>query len=710
MVQQAQASPRTDFSKEGEEGEARRFLVELVDAAIPGEMQTDPDVLRRARTVVGLTLALIVLGLEAIAFFAWAIPGDSWQRVAAALVVALAMVGAIPVAFRRFGSLALGANLMIGGSWLVIVSCFTVSGGIHAPLLHWCALMPLLAVLMGAPRSAFVWLTVGVLTVCGFAALDSIGIQVQDEAGLAHSTGPILWVQRLIDVSSWLGILLAVALVYESQRKQQTERLATKNADLEVQVQHRAEAEARNRYLAYYDELTTLPNRRLFEEHLTIAIGHAMREGRQVAVMFLDLDGFKAVNDTLGHGSGDQLLAQVAQRLRSCLRLSDTVARGCDESETGTGEDLVSRRGGDEFTILLSEIRDHREAALVADRVLRALADAYFVGEQEVSISASIGIALHSGGIGPFGCSDLLRNADLAMYHAKDCGRNNFQFFENWMTEDTLERGKLSAELRRGIDCEELEIYYQPIVRPLTHECVGAEALARWHHPQRGLLPAAEFIEVAEESGLAVALGEWAIRTVARDYSKWLGEGVAPPRVAVNVSVAQLRRGTLTSLVSHALREHPMPPAALELELTEGAMMIDVEDASQCLNALKELGVSIALDDFGTGYSSLSFVKQFPVDRLKIDRSFVKDVEADREAQAITTAILAMARQLGLAVVAEGVETEAQERFLQSHGCEEIQGFLVGRPMPAAAFAELMRTGHAPEMSSAPMLPARKGE
>ena len=700
--------PAPSPSEAGGPGTRPNAFIRLVDPAIPAEMAADPDILRRARVVLGFTLSLIVLGIEALVFFAWALPGNLWQHLAVVLGVGLGLTAAIPLAFRRFHSLALGANLVIAGSWIVIVAALAVSGGIEAPLLHWCALMPMLAVLMGARRSAVVWTGIGIATVGAFMVLDSMGASLGDALGMTHLSGKTLWVQRGIDVASWLGVLLAVALLYEAQRREQNRRLALQNSNLETEIQQRTRAEERNRYLAYYDELTALPNRRLFEERMTSAISQSQRLERTVAVLFLDLDGFKTVNDTLGHGTGDRLLEQVAERLRSCVRLSDTVSREEEGGSREGTEDVVSRRGGDEFTVLLSAIRNHREAAIVADRVLHALADPFFVTDHEISISVSIGIAMHTGAIDPFGGSDLLRKADLAMYHAKDCGRNNFQFFEEWMTTDTVERATLASELRHALEHDEFELYYQPIARPETHEVVGVEALARWHHPQRGLTPAAEFIEVAEENGLTIPIGEWALRTAVRDYSSWQSQGLAPPRIAVNVSGAQFRGGGILATVANILREHEVAASVLELEVTEGAMLGDVDEVSRCLSGLKDMGVSIALDDFGTGYSSLSFVKRFPVDRLKIDRSFVSEIETDPEAQAIVTAILAMAHQLGLAVVAEGVETEAQERVLREHRCEELQGYLFGRPMPAAALAERMRTGKNVQSDCVPSLPVRK--
>ena len=661
---------------------ARALYLQIVDSGIPDEIRSgDPDGHRRARIILGFTLALILLGFETAAFFSWVLPLHAATRISVSLAVGLSLTLLIPSTFRRGGSLTAGANLVIGASYLVILATFTVLGGIRAPVLHWCALLPMLAALMGTPRSAWAWAGIGLLTLGFFTAADVIGWPFENYLDLFTAPASVLRIQRFVDVGSWLGILLAVALLYESHTKQQTRALATKNAELESQSAKRERVERRNLYLAYYDELTSLPNRRLFKQQLSQAMFSAPRHGRLVAILFLDLDGFKRLNDTHGHAVGDELLQKVAQRLRSCLRLADSVSRG-DETE------IVSRLGGDEFTILLGDLRNHREAAIVAERILRGLQQPIMLRNHEVFISGSIGIALYPGAAEDI--DELMRNADLAMYHAKDSGRNNYQFFDPSMNADVTRRSALANELRRALEQDEFELYFQPIVEAETHRISGVEALIRWNNPERGVVLPNEFIEIAEESGTIIRLGDWVIEQACQHYAKWHAAGIAPERVAINVSALQFKRGRIVRTVIEAVRRAGLDPGCLELEITENAMMLDEDETARSLAELKAFGVHIALDDFGTGYSSLSYVKRFPVDSLKIDRSFVGEIECDPEAQAIATAIIAMAHRLALKVVGEGVESEAQERFLRDHGCDELQGYRYGRPVPADEISRVL--------------------
>jgi len=677
----AAARQSTDRALKSRLGTLRDLYLRLVDAGIPAEMREgDPDTLRRARLIIGFTLVLILLGLETSVFFSWAMPSYASLRINAALVVALGLTLAIPSVFRRSGSLELAANLVIAGSALVIIATFTISGGIDSELLHWVGVLPMLAALMGARRSAWSWAVFGLFTMGLLTLVDGVGASFPNALELTPRSST-LWIQRFVDVSSWLAILLAIALLYEGHTEQQTAQLAVKNADLETEIVQRNRAEERTLYLAHYDELTELPNRRFFRQQLATAVGRAKRNSRRVAILYLDLDGFKEVNDTHGHSRGDELLREVAKRLRNCVRLIDSVARGRE----GT-EDSVSRLGGDEFTILLDGLHSVDEATIVAKRVLDSLSRPIRIGEQEVYISASIGIAIHSGADD---MDEILQNADRAMYHAKEKGKNNFQFFDASMISDVAQRSQTSTDLRRALDAGQFVLHFQPLVETAGHTISGMESLIRWRHPEHGLLPPAKFIAVAENTGLIVRIGEWVIRESCRSFARWRKMGVAPSRVSVNVSSVQFRTDDLARTVSDALREFDLPSECLELEITESAMMLDEEEAARCLSALKSLGVRIALDDFGTGYSSLSYVKRFPVDSLKIDRSFVGGLESDPDAQAICTAIIAMAHQLELSVVAEGVETVAQERFLEERGCDELQGFRFSRPV-AASVAECL--------------------
>jgi diguanylate cyclase (GGDEF)-like protein len=657
----------------------RRGFFRLIDSSIPHEiLNGDPEELRRARTILGFTVILIALALQSATYFRYALPQSASVRIDAFTSLGMLLTLGIPLCMRRGLPMEFAANLVIGASFVVIATSLTVFGGIESPVIHWLALPPMLAVLMGARRSAWYWAGIGSLTVGTLFALEAFDLAPAAQVDFLQISGPGLWIQRCVDAGSWLLILLTVAFLYERHKDEQTQRLEDKNSELVHEIRQRQMAEDRTHYLAYYDELTTLPNRQLFKEQLARSMENAARGEGMVALLFLDLDGFKEVNDAYGHDLGDQLLRHVAQKLLTCVRAADAVSRGLD------GE-LVSRLGGDEFTILLDGLNDFTEAALVARRVLDSLARPIEVADREIFISASVGIALYPGGAENM--DELLRNADLAMYHAKESGRNNFQFFEEEMNSAVVHRNTLAHDLRGALERDELSLEYQPILDQDARRIVGVEALLRWHHPELGLVGPDDFIPIAEETGLIVPIGEWVLRTACRQFSSWRARGIAPARVAVNVSAVQLRSQKLPDCVFAALEDARMDPAHLEVEVTENAMMADEEEASRCLHQLKERGVCIALDDFGTGYSSLSYVKRFPVDALKIDRSFVGVIEDDPEAQAIATAIIAMAHRLGLRVVGEGVETDAQQKFLREHECDELQGYLFAKPLTPDAMS-----------------------
>jgi diguanylate cyclase (GGDEF)-like protein len=436
------------------------------------------------------------------------------------------------------------------------------------------------------------------------------------------------------------------------------------------------EAQARMRVLAYYDTLTGLPNRELFRSRVTQALQLARRHGRGAALLFIDLDNFKRINDTLGHSVGDQLLRTMAERLSSCLRASDAITRPFAEEEDG-----LARLGGDEFTVLLSEIAAPEDAAAVAERVLESLSHPMRLAAHDVTVTPSIGIAVF-----PQDGEDvetLLRNADLAMYFAKRSGRNLFQYYAPSMNEAALKRLTMENLLREAVARGELSLHYQPQVDLVTGELSGVEALLRWHNADLGPVPPSEFIPVAEEAGLIVPIGEWVLREACRQARAWLDAGLWLPRVAVNVSVLQFVQRGFPDLVARVLAETGVDPGVLELELTESLLMKDSEQAAGTLAVLKDLGVQIAIDDFGTGYSSLSRLKDFPIDRLKIDRSFVQALNTRGDGGAIASAVIAMAEGMNLKVIAEGVETPFQLAFLQGRRCDEGQGFLWSRPLPA---------------------------
>ncbi|MFC4161174.1 sensor domain-containing protein [Chitinimonas lacunae] len=435
-------------------------------------------------------------------------------------------------------------------------------------------------------------------------------------------------------------------------------------------ISARRAAEAQVEHLAHYDALTDLPNRVLFSDRATQALTAAARSGRRVALLFIDLDRFKHINDSLGHGVGDEVLRQVSTRLRWCLRGSDT----------------VSRLGGDEFVVLLPELNDCDDAAAVASKILDTTAWPFQVEGHELSVTPSIGIALY-----PDHGEDLdalLKCADTAMYHAKSSGRNNYQFFAPALRSYGFELLQWEAALRRAIERQEFVLHYQPQVSLGSGALIGVEALVRWHHPEHGLVAPDRFIPLAEESGLIVRLGEWVLREACRQNRAWQMAGLASVPVAVNLSAQQFRQD-ICALVAAALDESQLDPACLELELTERVLMDD--EVLSTLQALKRMGVGLSIDDFGTGYSSLGYLKRFPLDRLKVDRSFVADIGQDGDDEAIVQAIVQLGRTLRLRVVAEGVEAWRQWRFLAAIGCDDVQGFLTGRPVEAGELERLWR-------------------
>ncbi len=440
-------------------------------------------------------------------------------------------------------------------------------------------------------------------------------------------------------------------------------------------ITERKRTEERVVRLAYHDTLTGLLNRHSFKDHLAQAVAHAQRYGRYVATIFLDLDRFKRINDTLGYKVGDLLLQGVGDRIQECVRKSDKAARHFDGQANP-----VSRLGGDEFTILLPEIKQVQDSAKVAKRILDAVARPFNIAGHEIFITASIGITVY-----PLDGEDpdvLLKNADAAMYNAKEQGRNTFQFYTESMNASSFKRLALENSLRKALDREEFIIHYQPQVEISSGKTSGMEALLRWKHPELGLVPPGDFIPLAEETGLIVPIGEWVLGA-ACVYNKALQNlGYPPKRVAVNISSLQFRPQSLVKSVTKALKISGLDPAFLELEVTESAIMKNMEESSKILRELKGMGLRIAIDDFGTGYSSLSYLKRFPLDILKIDRSFIQNIPEDQDDAAIATAIIAMAHSLNLEVIAEGVETEDQLAFLLAQRCDEAQGYLFSPALP----------------------------
>jgi len=424
-------------------------------------------------------------------------------------------------------------------------------------------------------------------------------------------------------------------------------------------------AEERLHHMAHHDVLTGLPNRLNLKGRLEQAMAVARRDGRRVAVLFIDLDRFKVVNDTLGHHIGDELLIEVAKRLSQSVRDSDVVAR----------------LGGDEFVIMLSGI-DHTSAvAMVAEKLVHSVGESYQIGGYDLYTSPSIGIAMF-----PTDGNDdetLMKNADAAMYHAKMAGRNNFQFFDAKMNDSALERLKIEHSLRQALGRDEFRLHYQPIIDMTTGKVAGLEALVRWQHPEKGLLPPAKFIGIAEETGLIQPLGEWVLWAAGRQLAEFSAAGISGVKMGVNISAIQMRNGNLPLLVGGVIEAFGLNPTDLVFEITESVAMEQPEETVRILDILHSMGIVVAIDDFGTGYSSLSYLRMFPINHLKLDRSFVVEIGDDTDGSVICDATIGLAHNLGLKVVAEGVETTAQLEYLRSRGCDQVQGYLFSRPVPA---------------------------
>jgi diguanylate cyclase (GGDEF)-like protein len=424
---------------------------------------------------------------------------------------------------------------------------------------------------------------------------------------------------------------------------------------------------------AHHDVLTELPNRLLFRDRLDHAIERAQRSHLRLAVIFLDLDRFKHVNDSLGHSAGDQLLRDVAMRLRSAVRRDDTLAR----------------LGGDEFTVLMEGLKDGRDAAVLAEKLLGALREPFRIQQHELYVSTSIGISMYPQDA--LTTESLLRNADAAMYRAKDAGRNAYWYYSEEMTSAAFDRVVLEAQLRQAIELEQLVLHFQPQVDLSARHIVGVEALVRWNHPTKGFIPPARFIPIAEESGLIIPLGDWVLRAACRQAKAWLDQGVVFGCIAVNVSAPQILRGTLYASVRSVLEATGLPPSCLELEINESFVMEQPVSTIKQFLALRELGVTLAIDDFGTAYSSLAYLKRLPVDKLKIDRSFILDLPHDTNDAGVARAVIALGHSLQFKVIAEGVETEPQHEFLKSEGCDQAQGFLYSQAMDASQVEQLLR-------------------
>jgi diguanylate cyclase (GGDEF)-like protein len=449
----------------------------------------------------------------------------------------------------------------------------------------------------------------------------------------------------------------------------------------------RRRAKARIEYLAYYDTLTGLPNRQLFVREVARAIRVAKRAGHLMALLYLDLDRFKRINDNLGHSVGDALLQSVARRLELSVRPSDVVALPGEIAKNDQAR--IARLGGDEFVVLLTGLTDEAQTATVATRIQHVLGEPFDCRGHRFVVTPSIGIALYPKD--GTDIEDLLVKADMAMYQAKDQGRNGHAFYGESMAVRSLGRLELENDLRRAFEAGDFQIYYQPKLDLASGAIIGVEALLRWHHATRGWISPDTFIPVAEETGLILALGDWVIRETCKQLKAWANEGLGHLTIAVNVSVQQFAREDFVDSVLRALWEFGIKPQQLELEITESLLMRKVDDTTENLKRFSTAGLRLSIDDFGTGYSSLGYLRQFPVDALKIDRSFVKDLHTSADDAAICAAIIAMARELKLKVIAEGVENVEQLEFLRKHRCDQAQGYLISAPVPIADLQKLLR-------------------
>ncbi|CAJ0810525.1 putative signaling protein [Ralstonia wenshanensis] len=480
--------------------------------------------------------------------------------------------------------------------------------------------------------------------------------------GAAHTGASAEWLALVIIIVTLAVLAIALIIsVLDLRMEARTALLANSLAAANKELA----------YLALHDNLTKLSNRVLLEDRLTQAIRTAEREKRRFALMFMDLDGFKSVNDVYGHHVGDLLLIDVAQRIGARVRQQDTVARV----------------GGDEF-VVLAYVDDPEDAGTLADALLEVVREPFMAGGHELRVSTSIGIAIYPGDGG--NQHDLLTNADAAMYHAKGLGRNAYSFFEPSMNADVHQQLQLVQDLRRAVERHELVLHYQPKFNAPNGPIMGVEALVRWQHPQRGLVPADEFIPLAEKTGLIVPLGAWVLDEACRQMAQWHREGRTGWTVAVNLSALQFGHVALIDTVRDTLARHALDPRSLTLEITESTAMRDVDASLQILQQLDAMGVRISIDDFGTGYSSLLYLKRLPASELKIDRGFVRDLAHDTEDAAIVSAIVALGQTLNLRIVAEGVETAEQQAFLTRLGCHSLQGYLLGRPMTAESLSAAM--------------------
>ncbi|WP_192804989.1 putative bifunctional diguanylate cyclase/phosphodiesterase [Noviherbaspirillum aerium] len=601
--------------------------------------------------MAGGIIAMHYAGMAALALSP-AITYDPWLVLASVLIAAAASTGALSINLRVRGArLAASLRHRVLGALVM---------GLSIAAMHYTGMaaahIPAGAVCITETGVLNVWWLAGAVGGIAFLLLaTSLHLSMIDSYLAARSSQHTLELKKV-----------------NADLESNTTELLQANRQLRQEIEERIRSEQKVAYLAYHDTLTSLPNRRMLSSHLLHAVSQAQRRGKQIALLLIDLDRFKTVNDTMGHEAGDQLLQEVAMRIRHCLRESD----------------LIARLGGDEFVVLLEDVDTPATVAVVAEKILAVVRWPFVIGGQEFYVSASIGVSLFpKDGQNE---QSLLRCADVAMYKAKEDGKNAFRFYCNELNAHAIEKLALETYLRTAIERGQIAMHYQPKIGLDTGRIVGVEALMRWTHPKLGIVPPSRFIPLAEETRLIRPLGRWAIEDACRQAVAWREQGLADLNVAVNLSVSQFDDEGLHGDIASILQATGMDPTRLELEITESMFMDRLEESLETIRRLKEAGVRIAVDDFGTGFSSLSTLKNLPIDTLKIDGSFVRGLPFDAKDAGITRAIVAMAKTLNVTVVAEAVETAAQRDFLQAASCDQVQGYYYSKPVPAAQLTDML--------------------
>jgi diguanylate cyclase (GGDEF)-like protein len=592
-----------------------------------------------------LSVVLVVMGIQAV------LSQSNWN---ALMVVGAMLALLVGARMNKRGWTDSAIFLVLGSMTAVVTVSLWLSQGLYSG-----ALLCYPVILIVAGMVSRLRLFVGLL----LFMLAAVAVMAWGAMSGWHVPVPVpIGVERMVNVSCVLLVCACAVWILANDLRQTMQRL-------QEEIQRVKASEASFTHLAQHDALTNLPNRLLVSDRMEQAIGQARRYQRRAALLFLDLDNFKTINDSLGHDAGDELLKEVARRLQGAVREMDT----------------VSRQGGDEFLIVLTDVPDLGAISAVANHVLDAMIQPFSLKGMQIVSSVSIGVALYPEDGDDFAA--LLKHADLAMYQAKAAGRNAFRFFDARMNADILERLNLDSGLREALGQQQFVLHYQPIVDIHSGRLLSAEALIRWQHPERGMVGPDKFIPVAESSGLIVEIGEWVLNEACRQMMLWRAAGLPAFVVSVNLSTVQFRRGNLEALVVAALHRYGLPAECLELELTESLLLQDSEGFIDTLYRLKALGVKLSIDDFGTGYSNLSYLQRFHVDKLKIDQSFVRKLQDSPQDRAIVTAIIQMAKSLHLLTIAEGIEDDSTRRMLAELGCDQGQGYWFARPLVANDFA-----------------------